>query len=118
MKSSNSNERIHRLLAYYELTQTAFCKRANIQKSALSNYLSGVRVPRQDQIDSIAEAFSVSPAWLMGYDVPMFEESTSDITDFEAELLKAYRNSPDYIKESINKLLDLKKESEENNENS
>ena len=118
MKSSNSNDRIRRLLAYYQLTQTAFCKRAKIQKSALSNYLSGIRVPRQDQIDSIAEAFSVSPAWLMGYDVPMFEESKNEITDFEAELLKAYRKSPDYIKESINKLLDLKKESEENNENS
>ena len=32
MKPSNSNERIKRLLEYYDLTQTEFCKRAKIQK--------------------------------------------------------------------------------------
>ncbi len=37
-------------------------------KSALSNYLNGDRVPRQDKIAMIADAFGIDPAWLMGYD--------------------------------------------------
>ena len=108
MNISNSNERIRYLLDYYGLNQTQFCKKANIQKSALSNYLTGYRVPRQDQIDIIASAFNVDPAWLMGYDVPMFlEVKETDFTDDEVRVLMAYRNADLHIQEAVNKLLDI-----------
>ena len=71
MKPSNSKERIKELMTFYGINQTELCKRTGIQKSALSNYLSGCREPRQDQISLIADPFGVNPAWLMGYDVPM-----------------------------------------------
>lgn len=71
MRISNSNERIRSLIKDLGISQTEFCERTNIRKSALSNYLNGDRQPRQDQLDKIAESFHVSPAWLMGYDVPM-----------------------------------------------
>lgn len=71
MKNSDSNARIRVLLETLELTQTEFCNRTGITKSALSNYLNGDRQPRQDQLDKIATAFDVNPSWLMGYDVEM-----------------------------------------------
>ena len=67
---SDSNKRIRELLSDLNITQTEFCKRTHIQKSALSNYLSSVRKPRQDQIMKISEAFNVNPAWVMGFDAP------------------------------------------------
>lgn len=71
MKSATSNTRIRELLDILNISQTDFCKRAGLNKSALSNYLNGDRLPRQDQISKIADAFDVNPAWLMGYEVPM-----------------------------------------------
>lgn len=74
MKNSNSQKRIRELMEAYGLSQSELCRRTGIQKSALSNYLSGTREPRQDQISFIADPFNVNPAWLMGYDVPMYIE--------------------------------------------
>ena len=76
-KICSSNERIKELLNHFQINQTEFCKKTGIQKSALSNYLNGNRLPRQDQLLKIADAFGVNAAWLMGYDIPMqYERST------------------------------------------
>ena len=74
-KICTSNDRIRELLDETGISQTDFCKRTGINKSALSNYLKGDRVPRQDQLSKIADAFNVSAAWLMGYDIPKRDES-------------------------------------------
>ena len=109
MKISNSNDRIRYLMDYFGLNQTEFSLRANIQKSTLSNYLTGCRIPRQDQIDAISMAFNVNPAWLMGYDVPMFNEiHEKDYSDEEIMIIKAYRKADLHIKEAVNKLLDVR----------
>jgi transcriptional regulator with XRE-family HTH domain len=71
VKSSNSNTRIRTLLNELDISQTDFCNKTGLTKSALSNYLNGDRQPRQDQLDKIAKAFDLNPSWLMGYDVPM-----------------------------------------------
>lgn len=101
MKVSNSKERLFELMNVYNLNQTEFCKKTGIQKSALSNYLNGDRVPRQDQLSLIADAFNVDPAWLMGYDVPMYFRPlmkayergnlVNSITDNEIDILKKLR---------------------------
>ena len=70
-KVKSSNERIKELLQLYDISQTEFCKKTGLTKSAVSNYLNGSRLPRQDQLVKIADAFDISAAWLMGYDVPM-----------------------------------------------
>lgn len=50
-----------------------YCKQANIslQKSALSQYVSGQVEPGQDKLYVLALALNVNEAWLMGYNVPM-----------------------------------------------
>ena len=73
MKVTTTKARIQQLLALYGLNQTEFCDKTKITKSALSNYLNGDRIPRQEQISKIADAFNISPAWVMGYDVPMLD---------------------------------------------
>lgn len=71
MKNSTSNTRIRTLITELGISQTEFCNKTGITKSALSNYLNGERQPRQDQLDKISKAFNINPSWLMGYDVPM-----------------------------------------------
>ena len=76
-KVCSSNDRIRELLNHFQINQTEFCKKTGVQKSALSNYLNGNRLPRQDQLFKIADSFNVSAAWLMGYDVPMQDETST-----------------------------------------
>lgn len=103
-KVSTSRERLVELMDYYNLSQTELCKRTGLQKSALSNYLNGDREPRQTQLSLIADPFNINPAWLMGYDVPMFMPQPID-----TEEAKAIRDS--YINDTLSiedrELLDL-----------
>lgn len=41
-----------------------------IQKSDLSQYVSGKTEPKQDKLSILGMALGVNEAWLMGYDVP------------------------------------------------
>ena len=89
MRVSNSKERLRELLHVLNISQTELCKRTGITKSALSNYLNGDRVPRQDQISKIADACNISASWLLGYDVPMdgaFEKRMKAYADGLSEL--------------------------------
>lgn len=103
-KVSSSRERLVELMDYYHLSQTELCKRTGLQKSALSNYLNGDREPRQNQLSLISDPFNINPAWLMGYDVPMFMPHPID-----TEEAKAIRDS--YINDTLSsedrELLDL-----------
>lgn len=86
-KVSNSNERLRELMEIFNLKQSDIVRRTGIKKSALSNYLHSTREPRQDQISKISEPFGISPAWLMGYDVPMKMEITVEEPNNEQRLL-------------------------------
>ena len=66
-----SNDRIKELIDDMRMSQIEFCHITGIKASALSNYINGSRVPRQDAIMKIADAFDISASWLMGYDVPV-----------------------------------------------
>lgn len=103
-KVKNSQQRIRELMDYYKLSQSDLCKRTGLQKSALSNYLNGDREPRQDQISLIADPFNINPAWLMGYDVPMFLQTLTD-TEEAKKIRDAYIN--DTLSVEDRELLDL-----------
>lgn len=96
-KVTNSQQRLHELMDYYHINQTELCNKTGLQKSALSNYLNGDREPRQNQISLIADPFNINPAWLMGYDAPMFNEPTD--TEKSAIIRELYNN---FTEEQLN----------------
>ncbi|MDO4171057.1 MAG: helix-turn-helix domain-containing protein [Lachnospiraceae bacterium] len=68
---TNSSQRLIELMAYFNIKQSDIAAKTGIPKSAISMYVSGKRVPRQNRLSDIADAYNVNEAWLMGYDVPM-----------------------------------------------
>ena len=52
--------------------------KTGINKSLISNYLSGAFKAKQDKVNIIAETLDVSEGWLMGYDVSMEREWIDD----------------------------------------
>lgn len=63
--------RIAKALSIRGMKQYELCEKTKIPKSAISQYISGAFLPKQDRIFLIAQALNVDPVWLMGYDVPM-----------------------------------------------
>ncbi len=59
-------ERIKYAMQLRGVTQAELVRRTNINKGAISSYLSGNYNPKQESIYLIAKALNVSETWLMG----------------------------------------------------
>lgn len=105
-------ERLRMLLTDRNLRQTdvirmaqPYCERFNLKlnKSDLSQFLSGKVVPSQWKISILAHALDVSEAWLMGYDVPIERDRSGElINDPRAdELLQLFARLTDAQKDFV-----------------
>ena len=96
-------ERIKTALSARGLKQAELCRRTNMPKSALSQYLSGLYEPKQDRIYLISQALNVSEAWLMGLDVPMERQDKKKaasleevkLSEGEQALIELFRKVPE-----------------------
>ncbi len=64
-------DRIKEGMELRQLKQSDLVEKTGISKGALSSYISGRYVPKQNNIFLIAKALNVSESWLMGNDVPL-----------------------------------------------
>ena len=78
--------RLKKALSIRNMRQADLAEKTKIPKSAISHYLSGSFVPKQDRAFIIAKALGVNPAWLMGFDAPMEIDDIKKIPPTEAEL--------------------------------
>jgi len=64
-------DRLKLALATRNMTAADLSRKSGIDKGSISKYLKGTFTPKQNAIGSMARALNVSPAWLLGFDVPM-----------------------------------------------
>lgn len=76
-----TSERIKEGMLIRGLKQSDLVERTGISKGALSSYISGKYVPKQNNIYLIAKALNVNEAWLMGADVPMERNHAQNISN-------------------------------------
>lgn len=94
MKTENTSIRLKKIMGERNLRQVdilkmvePYCERYGIKmnKSDISQYVSGKNEPGQDKLVMLGMALQVCEAWLMGYDVPMmrceYEENTYENLD-------------------------------------
>ena len=100
MKISNFAKRLKEAMDIRKVSQTELHEKTGIGKPSINAYLKGEYKAKQDKVDLIAEALSVDPTWLIGYDVPMERSSRESFnngyyTDPEvAELAEKLRTNP------------------------
>ena len=63
------SERLKEALSLSGIKQVDLSRKTGIDKSLISNYVSGKYKAKQDNIYLLAKALNVSEAWLMGFDV-------------------------------------------------
>lgn len=129
MKKENTAIRINRIMTERNLRQVdilesvkPFCIKYDIKmnKSDLSQYVSGKVEPSQEKLVILGMALNVSEAWLMGFDVPMeritstkesspkimlYYEQLNDIGKHEAtKRIEEMTHAPQYMKEDTDYL--------------
>ena len=94
MKVSNSAERLKHIMTDRGLKQVdiltmckPYCERYGVKmnKSDMSQYVSGKSEPSQDKLVVLAMALNVQESWLMGFDVPIEKQPAASGEDNELE---------------------------------
>lgn len=78
MKKKTCAERLQEAMELRNMKQVDLINATGIKKSALSQYVSGKILPRQNNIYKLALALNVNEAWLMGYDVDIKRNSEDE----------------------------------------
>ncbi len=105
MRTKTSKDRLIELMDFFGIRQVDISEKTGIPTSAISQYVSGVRSPRQDKLAIISEAYNIDPAWLMGYDVPMFRR-TKQQADLDAHLMRKISRLSDRDRAVIERMVD------------
>ena len=80
-----------------------YCKKYDVKmnKSDISQYVSGKNEPGQEKLVVLGMALGVSEAWLMGLDVPKTRKDNSAIAKEDADLLWKFSLLEQRDKETI-----------------
>lgn len=94
--------RLEKAMKIRNIKASELAEKANIPKSAISQYLSGLYEAKQKSIFKLANILNVSEAWLMGLDVPMEKNIKLDKLGnpiIEIPLLGTVKAGYDYLAE-------------------
>lgn len=101
--------RLEQALQVRMMKPSDLASKTNLSPATISQYRSGYSSPRSNKLQLIADALKVDPVWLMGMDVPMEKNrTTEDLAPDDRALLDAYHRSSEGIQESVRILLGLK----------
>lgn len=94
---NNFANRLKKAMEIRNIKASELSERANIPKSAISQYLSGLYEAKQKSIFKLSNILNVSEAWLMGLDVPMGRTS-DNISDQLKNIGTIYMSNTDLVK--------------------
>lgn len=99
MKKDTTANRLKKIMEETGLRQIDILKRAEpyckqhgvkLNKSDISQYVSGKVEPSQDKLYILGLALNVQESWLMGLDVPMKRKSSAEQAEQDVDLLQKY----------------------------
>ena len=78
MEQETFGNRLNKAMRIRNIKAAELSEKTGIAKSSLSEYIKGKYEAKQKAIFKLATVLDVSEAWLMGLDVPMEKENTSN----------------------------------------
>ena len=106
MKHELTSIRLREALNDNNLKPQDLANRSGVSKASISQYLSGTFVPSNITSGKLADVLKVSPAWLMGFDVPKYDLDDPDVSEALA-LYKKYLQANPKIQGRIDALLEF-----------
>lgn len=109
MKYEKSAYRLREALDENRMSQQELADKAKINKASVSHYVNGSHEPGNKSAYQMAKVLGVTPAWLMGFDVPKYpsktvEEAEHELTEAE-DLYQRYQQAIPEIRAAVDSLL-------------
>lgn len=108
MKHLKTASRLREALDENNMTQQDLADKSKVAKASISHYVNGSHEPGNKSAYAMAKVLGVSPAWLMGFDVPKtdtFTEVEEPDIDKAAELYAKYQKAIPEIRAAVDSLL-------------
>ena len=111
-------DRLNEALKYRSLTASQLAEKSGVNKSSVSRYLSGERIPRSDAIYKMATALNVDPSWILGYNVPMTPDFVIQLDDQKliVEVEKLSPENKERLKDFLSYLITKQEEKKNDSE--
>lgn len=115
MKKENTSIRLKQIMDNRNLKQVdildmtkQYCVKYDVKmnKSDISQYVSGKVEPNQEKLFILAKALGVNEAWLMGFDVPMKKELSSSEAEGDIELIEKFSLLSERDKQLVMNMID------------
>lgn len=115
MNKENTSIRLKKIMSDKNLKQVdildmtkPYCIKYDVKmnKSDISQYVSGKVEPNQEKLFILAKALGVNEAWLMGFDVPMKKEMSSSEAEGDIELIEKFSLLSDRDKQLVMNMID------------
>ena len=115
MKKENTSIRLKQIMDNRNLKQVdildmtkPYCVKYDVKmnKSDISQYVSGKVEPNQEKLFILAKALGVNEAWLMGFDVPMKKELSSSEAERDIELIEKFSLLSERDKQLVMNMID------------
>ena len=94
MKNETTAQRLSLALHLNNMIAQELADRSGLNKASISQYINGTHAPSNISAGKMAAVLGVSPVWLMGFDVPMYEskaEKPRTLSPDESALLDDYQ---------------------------
>ena len=91
-------DRLKEALKTRDMTPQQLSDQSGLFLSTIYRYLNGERIPKTDSIEKMAEVLRVSPAWLLGYDVPAAPDYIAEVDDLTLIIEKLSPRDKQFIK--------------------
>lgn len=105
---SDFTARFNELVRGTTVTQTSDF--LGIGKATVSSYMSGARTAKASFLSKIADAYGVEVLWLMGYDVPKYNETPAGegegMSEDRAKLIQAVNQMSDDEVRAVRAIVD------------
>lgn len=95
-KVSRTAERLREAMTAAGKTQADLMRETELNRSAISRYLSGDYEPKQRAVVKLAQALGVSEMWLWGFDVPRERSAAQKKNDDLAQVVVKLRSDADF----------------------
>ena len=104
MKYEITAKRIKEAMSDMGITQQELADKSKIGKSSISHYVNGTNEPGNKSAYMMSKVLNVNPGWLMGLDVPKYNDNTDMSLFFDNLMANSKEEQADV--EEIRKMVD------------
>ena len=107
MKNELTAKRLQLALSNMGISQQELADKSGVSKASISQYVNGSHAPGNISAKKMGKVLNVESMWLMGFDVEMRKEISSESANEDMELVKKFSLLNERDKKVVMSLMDF-----------